>query len=285
MLVSPLSVAAQPETATDPTPAESVIERRLDLEERMSDSRFVILPHEANYILPITYNAKLKQRDPQLDSGEVKFQVSFKIPLSERLFDTRSRLYFAYTQLSFWQAYNKGISAPFRDSNYQPELFWMLPTDWSVLGLRHRVLRIGVSHESNGRSVPDSRSWNRLYMNIVLTRGDFYLSLKPWYRLRENAKENPQDSRGDDNPNIEDYLGYGELRVVWLRAGHSVSIMLRNNLKSSDNRGAVLIDWGIPLSGKLRGYVQYFNGYGESLIDYNRYSNRIGIGVMLTDWL
>jgi phospholipase A1/A2 len=261
------------------------IERRLSGEEQIAESRFVITPHKPNYLLPLTYDSRLRDDDPALDSAEIKFQLSFKIPLTERLFNTRSRLYFAYTQLSFFQAYNSASSAPFRETNYEPEFFWLLPTEWPVLGMTHRLLAVGVSHQSNGRSLPDSRSWNRVYANFVLARGDFYLSLRPWYRIPEDEKQSPTDARGDDNPDIEDYLGNGELRLVWLHNGHSLSVMVRSNLDSTDNRGAVQIDWGIPLGGKLRGYVQVFNGYGESLIDYNRHRNRIGIGVMLTDWL
>tara|TARA_R110001583_G_scaffold192843_1_gene359967 strand:- start:9822 stop:10064 length:243 start_codon:yes stop_codon:yes gene_type:complete len=80
-------------------------------------------------------------------------------------------------------------------------------------------------------------------------------------------------------------MGYGELGLLWkVNENHNIDFMFRNNLKS-DNKGAVKIGWSFPLSSHLRGYVEYFNGYGESLIYYNETISRIGIGVKLTDWL
>ncbi|MDO6805090.1 phospholipase A, partial [Wenyingzhuangia sp. 1_MG-2023] len=62
-------------------------------------------------------------------------------------------------------------------------------------------------------------------------------------------------------------------------------IMLRNNLDTTNNRGAVEMDFTFPLTRKLKGFVQYFNGYGDSLIDYNHWQERLGVGIKLTDWL
>ncbi len=61
--------------------------------------------------------------------------------------------------------------------------------------------------------------------------------------------------------------------------------MLRNNLRSSNNRTTVQLDWSFPIGGRLKGYLQYFDGYGESLVDYNYRNQRIGLGIMLTSWL
>ena len=66
---------------------------------------------------------------------------------------------------------------------------------------------------------------------------------------------------------------------------HNFSMMLRHSLRTGDaSHGAIQLDWSFPIHGKLRGQVQYFNGYGESLIDYNHRADYVGLGVSLMDW-
>ena len=89
----------------------------------------------------------------------------------------------------------------------------------------------------------------------------------------------------DDNPDITDYLGHGDLLLAYKWREQTLALTLRNNLDLSNNRGAVQLEYTFPLNDRVKGYVQYFNGYGESLIDYNRSVSRFGLGIALTDWL
>jgi phospholipase A1 len=141
-----------------------------------------------------------------------------------------------------------------------------------------------VSHQSNGRGGNLSRSWNRVYANLQFEKDNLVVSVKPWWRIPEDKKDDPLDAAGDDNPDIEKYLGHFEFTTLYRRGDHEWSLMLRNNLRS-DNKGAVQLEWAFPLWRGVRGYAQYFNGYGESLIDYNAHMERIGIGILLTDLL
>ncbi len=99
--------------------------------------------------------------------------------------------------------------------------------------------------------------------------------MKPWIR---------KISKSDDNPDIHEYLGYGELTGAYKWGNHTFALLLRNNLQRNDNRGAAQIDWSFPFREKLRWYFQYFTGYGESLLDYNASSDSVGVGIQLTDW-
>jgi phospholipase A1 len=258
----------------------SMVERRLNAELETRSNPFVISPHKQNYVLLATYNDKPNYEvyntpASEFDRVEMKFQLSFKMPVVTSLFNTRTDLYAAYTNLSYWQAYNRDISSPFRETMHEPELFLALPSDWSLFGWRNVLQQYGVVHQSNGQGGFLSRSWNRVYANFILEKDNFLVSIKPWYRI-------PEDN--DDNPDIDDFLGRYELRGIYKRDTQTFSLMLRN-LFGDESRNTVQLDWSFPIHGRWRGYLQYFNGYGESLIDYNAESHRIGLGVQLTDWL
>ena len=290
LLVLPVSSGAEENAHTEGVPAdaltapvESAITQRRAFEKKMSSSRFAIMPHKQNYLLPATYNSSVNDepytgtdRNLELKEIEAKFQVSFKTPLWERIAG-QGTLYAGYTQQSHWQAYNSDASSPFRETNYQPEIFLTFDNNYSLLGVRNRLITLGFEHQSNGRSEPLSRSWNRLYAQFAFERGNLYFALRPWYRI-------PESRSSDDNPDIHKYMGYGEFNAVYTWGNHRFGLMLRNNFRS-ENYGAVQVDWSFPLHPRFDGYIQYFNGYGESLIDYNHSTNRIGVGIIIANWL
>lgn len=269
---------AQPEKS-------SALEQRILRERELLDRGAVLLPYRPNYFLPLSYNpspnnAPFEQTgQAPLQTVEVQFQISLKAPLWQELFGRNGDLFIAYTQLSFWQMYNTAKSSFFRESDYEPEVFLLFDTNVPVLGMRNRLLSIGADHQSNGKGGDLSRSWNRVYAQFVLDRGNFTLSLKPWYRI-------PEDPEDDDNPDIGKYFGPGELHAVYAWKRHELGVLLRSNFRfSGGNKGAVQFEGSFPLVGRLKGYVQYFYGYGASLLDYDVRTNRVGVGIMLTDWL
>lgn len=277
--------------ATCPAVAEegtSVIESRYKQEElAQKESRFFIRPHKPTYFL-MTYNQNPNSKpfqeefgiDRSLQNWEVKFQFSLKVPVWESIGGTNIDLFAAYSQLSLWQAFldDKDISAPFRETNYEPEAFVSFRDNFKLFGFTNRTLNIGFNHQSNGRGGSISRSWNRILGSMTFDKGNFAWAIRAWYRL-------PEDEEDDDNPHMERYYGYGELYAYYKIKNHLVGGIFRNNFRTDDNKGAIQLDWTFPLSKYTRGYVQFFNGYGESLIDYNHSNNRIGLGVLLSDWL
>lgn len=285
---------AHTETAT-PSANRASTDNHTDVRERMAaeeiseQTPWLITPHKPNYLLPATYNDNLNRAPYPSDEAnefsatEAKLQLSLKIPVVRNLFSGRSDVYFAYTNQSYWQLYAQDASSPFRETNHEAELFITFKNNWEIMGWENSLLTAGVTHQSNGRSMPLSRSWNRIYLAAIFERDHWAVAFKPWYRIPEKEKDDPMQSSGDDNPDITDYMGHGETRLFYRDNGHVVTLMERN-VFTSDGLGAVELDYSFPLNGKLRGYVQYFYGYGESLIDYNARSHRIGVGIAINDW-
>ncbi len=268
------------------------ISERMIKERKSAFNPYVITPHKMNYILPVTITNEINTKAYEdfsnwadnLKDVEAKFQISIKVPLTTgNLLPKGDQLFFGFTIASWWQLYTESISRPFRETNYQPELFYITPIDWHPFDSNTGVI-FGFEHQSNGRSQIISRSWNRVYINFLFEKNNFALSFRPWYRVPEDEKENDFNAVGDDNPDIDNYMGHFELGMAYnWRKDYEFSMKLRENF--SEHHGAIEIGFTFPLWAKLRGYAQYFNGYGESLIDYNHKQQRFGIGFALTDIL
>jgi outer membrane phospholipase A len=227
-----------------------------------------------------------------LVGGDGGLNAKFQISLRFRLFDDHGRLarrlpwiddlYLSFSQTALWDLGE--LSKPFKDSSYRPRLFYGnydLARDFG--GKLRLGLESGIGHESNGKEGDDSRSYNMLYVRPTFTLGDPD-GLRAYFApLIHNY------IAASDNPDIAHYRGY----VDWLfgvgsKGGLDFWAVLRKGTRS--DFGSIELNASYPLSklsgGDLTGWLmlQYFNGYGESLLDYNRKLDsqlRLGIAIAL----
>ena len=271
--------------STNAKPQDVQNEKMTPVQERMFEDQisysrdFVISAFQPNYLIA-TYsvNPNEKPFDPLfpdediLDNAEVKFQVSIKAPVWRNMFGTNSDLIAAYTSTSWWQVTSD--SSAFRETNYQPEIFWRHYGGPKILGGEVAAADLGLNHQSNGRSEVLSRSWNRVMGRLYLDYDDIAVALRAWYRLPENGAD-------DDNPGMYRYYGYGDVLVAYAPNKNTFTAMLRPGTEEN----GVELTWSYPITNVFRAYAQYWNGYGESLLDYDARIERFGIGIALNDWL
>jgi len=191
----------------------------------------------------------------EFSNTELKFQLSFKSRAVKNLFGDKigGDLWIGYTQSSRWQLYSANISRPFRETNYEP-------------------------HESNGRSNPFSRSWNRVVLQFGWERPSWSIIVRPWWRL-------PEDRIEDNNPGIEDYVGRVELLNMFSKGRHTMRLLAKHSLRTGNrNRGSVRFDYAFQLLDNLQLQAQVFHGYGENLIDFNHKQTTFGLGISLLHW-
>ena len=226
---------------------------------------------------------------------ENKIQLSVRTKIAKGMFtsgtdpdDDHDSLWFGYTQQSYWQLFNGAISRPFRSTDHEPEVIYIYPHQVQLPGgWNYRLSGLGVVHQSNGQSLPLSRSWNRVYLmgaaeKVLGQNSSLSLQGRLWSRMRES-------SGNEDNPGIENFIGRAELAGSWqINQANTLGITLRHSLRS-EARGSTRIDWMMapkssPNYTGLRYHVQLFNGYGDSLVDYNRKRIVLSVGLSLVDW-
>lgn len=109
------------------------------------------------------------------------------------------------------------------------------------------------------------------------------VNLKAWRRISESTAE-------DDNPNIQDYIGRGEIKLGWnVNAQNYLGLTARGSI--GKGKGSGRIEWLRTLGegwngGKsnLRLHVALFSGYGDSLVDYNNKRTVFSVGLSLLDF-
>ena len=289
---TPEGQAEPSQELADAAAAYTPLSQMYDLDANDPHGILTVREHNPMYLMPIWYNSSPNysphsptrgttsaERFSEQKRAEVKMQVSFKSKIAEDLFKSRADLWFGYTQKSDWQIYNQGRkSAPFRNTDYEPEIFLTQPVKADLpFGGKLRMIGAGFLHTSNGQSRPESRSWNRVYTMAGMEWGRLTLVPRLWLPVFDKSNDD------NDNPDIKDYMGYGDLKVQYrLDDKKNIYSVWRYNPKTG--HGAVEAAYTFPLKGRLKGVVRGFHGYGESLIDYNHKQNGIGIGLMFNDW-
>lgn len=293
------TASAEPDCRSGP---QSALSRFWELESGSDCGRFNIRgyrPISLSVIASDSVNTAPSSSSPNHTAGytpylqtEGRIQLSVRTKIAQGLFPAgdparRDSLWFGYTQQSYWQIFSDAISRPFRNTDHEPELIYILPVDAELPGgWRLRYGGLSLNHQSNGQSLPLSRSWNRMILMAGAEKDTrFVLNARLWQRMPETADN-------DDNPAIEDYVGRAEVGGVWnLDRKNTLGLTVRHSLNHAAN-GSVRIEWlralgdgqrGSYASG-LRFHVQLFSGYGDSLVDYNRWRTVLGIGLSLVDW-
>ena len=237
-----------------------------------------IVPSEGNHAIgsPLTFYKPMYALFGNMHD-QVKVQLSFKYDPFYQVVDNLG-LYFGYTQLMEWRLYDE--SAPFRDINYNPELFWRVESGKNIF----RNIDLGyldyfqlglIEHKSNGKDGDDSRSWNRWYLQVQAGVGStlrlganlkFFVLL---VRAMEHRNRNIQDYIGSWEATVflrhqksNGELGYGEIYASFGAGGGPMGL---NFYRGYQEIGIVLAS----LFTRVKPYVQLYHGYAEFLLDYD----------------
>jgi phospholipase A1 len=294
-----------PEAATPNcrNPRYSALSRYWELEDGSDCGRFMIRgykPISLSYIHSDTVNRApssptaghtASAEQPYLiNEGRIQLSVRTKIGqglLPVTNFGGRDSVWFGYTQQSYWQLFTSSISRPFRNTDHEPEIMYIVPMPADLpAGWRLRYGGASLNHQSNGQTLPLSRSWNRAILMAGMEKDDrFTVTARLWNRI-------PDGDETDDNPDIDNFIGRGEVTGSWqVNPDNTLMLTLRHSMTGTAN-GSYRFEWLQALgdgnrdgtASGLRLHLQLFNGYGDSLVDYNRGRTVLSIGLSLVDF-
>lgn len=224
-------------------------------------------PYKDNYL--VFGRMRMDDDSPPFSGEELdtKFELGLTFSLFEgrETFDFLAPLHVGYSQKSWWNIAED--SAPFREHNYNPEIYWLFdqPTR-PLLGRPPFVDLIGLEHQSNGRAGPQSRSWDRVYAQKEIDLiPQLSVGIKIWDIL----------ARDLTNADIRRYLGNGEFSLTF-RPNERTNLRWRVRHGNDVDTYSYTFDiyYRRPnVNGAF--FIQYHDGYGEALVTYNQKSRSL----------
>lgn len=210
-------------------------------------------------------------RRPTNDNTNVKFQISIAQKLTKSVLPWHTYLYLFYTQKVFWNVLQESL--PMTDLNFNPGIGLTKP-----LFYRNRYIgkvSLVIEHESNGRDGEASRSWNRITFggNIVVDP-NLMVHGKVWIPIVD----------GENNGDILKYCGLSQAGVTVMsdnrRIGGSVVLVKRLGWNLNFN---TIVELKFRLFPRDNQYLffQYYNGFGEGLLDYNKFHSQLRVGICI----
>jgi phospholipase A1 len=202
----------------------------------------------------------------------IKFQISISQRLTKTTLPFGTYLYLFYTQKCIWNILEESL--PMKDLNFNPGLGLAKPiirNDGRFIG----VLQLAIEHESNGRDSIQSRSWNRIsFGGDIMVTPSIILHGKIWIPIVD----------GENNKDLLKYVGLCQGGIEYnspnKRFGASIMITKRKTWKLDFNT-VVELNYRIFHSSNQYFFVQYYNGYGENLLDYNEFHSRLRVGLVI----
>lgn len=255
-----------------------------ELEPEIDGETFLMTTYKPVYVLPFRFSSHRRdvpfepgdentEEEPiQLDNIEAKLQFSLKTKLARGILG-KGDLWLGYTQTSYWQVYNKEFSRPFRETNYEPEIIFNYPARFNFLGLKAKMIGFAFNHQSNGREGNKfTRSWFRFITHVGFEDKQWSLVVRTWIA-----------SEISENQDIKNYMGRGDATFNYRLNKNLLTLHAQHSLRfGSDNHGHIELDWAFPIHGNLKGYFQFFHGYGDAMIDYDQIHTIGGIGIVFT---
>ena len=201
--------------------------------------------------------------------------------------------YVAYTQKTLWNVGQQ--SRPFEESNINPEFFLDYPVNATITGrLKLRNIVISpIEHESNGLAGVQSRGWNRQYVLIKfgleskekLEDSNSFLSdkamlyVKLWHASGYSDETAYLRSIGS-NDKFLDYMGQGEIGVsvrnfLWGGSLRDHQLDVKTPIFRAQSKNSYELEFRQQLPNtNFALYLQYWYGYGETLMRFDQFGRR-----------